>query len=93
MRFDTPIVWPHGARCAVMLTFDLDAEFVWMDMDKTVADRPKTRSIGEYGPRRGVARILRVLDHYRLRGRSWSQGKTRSPIAKPSARSRTAATR
>lgn len=61
MRFDSPIAWPGGARCAAMLTFDFDAELVWLDMDASNADRPKTLSIGEYGPRRAVARILDVL--------------------------------
>jgi peptidoglycan/xylan/chitin deacetylase (PgdA/CDA1 family) len=70
MRFDSPIQWPNGARCAVMLTFDLDAELVWLDMDPGNKDRPKTLSIGEYGPRRGVDRILDVLDRNGLRT-SW----------------------
>jgi peptidoglycan/xylan/chitin deacetylase (PgdA/CDA1 family) len=47
-----------------MLTFDLDAELVWLDMDPGNKERPKTLSIGEYGPRRGVRRILDVLDRY-----------------------------
>jgi peptidoglycan/xylan/chitin deacetylase (PgdA/CDA1 family) len=68
MRFDEPVRWPEGVRCPVMLTFDLDAELVWLDMDPSVADRPKTRSIGEYGPRRGVERILEVLGRHGIRG-------------------------
>jgi peptidoglycan/xylan/chitin deacetylase (PgdA/CDA1 family) len=70
MRFDRPVPWPDGARCAVMLTFDVDAELIWLAMDPSVAERPKTLSIGEYGPRRGVRRILDVLGRHDLRT-SW----------------------
>lgn len=67
MRFDSPIAWPDGARCAVLLTVDFDADLIWRDMDPSNADRPKTLSIGEYGARRGVKRILDVLERERIK--------------------------
>lgn len=36
--------WPEGARCCVCLTFDLDAEYVFMGNDPSVAE--KTRMLG-----------------------------------------------
>lgn len=67
MRFDQPCVWPDGARCAVLLTFDFDADLIWRDMDPTSKDRPKTLSVGEYGARRGVKRVLDVLEREQIR--------------------------
>ena len=32
--------WMDGARCAVMLTFDFDAETLWTSRDPTNWDRP-----------------------------------------------------
>lgn len=56
-----PIAWPGGARCAVMLTFDFDAETLWLSRDPENAKRPGTLSQGTYGARVGVPRILEVL--------------------------------
>lgn len=64
------VPWPDGVRCAVMLTFDVDADTIWRTLDPTASERPKTLSIGEYGPRRGVPRILDLLDRHKVKG-SW----------------------
>jgi peptidoglycan/xylan/chitin deacetylase (PgdA/CDA1 family) len=53
--------WPDGARCAVTLTFDLDAESGWISRDPTVRERPGILSQGTYGPKVAVPRILEVL--------------------------------
>lgn len=63
MRFDNPIKWPNGSRCAVLLSVDLDAELVWLQFDSSTKDRPKTLSIGEYGPLRGLPRVLDALEN------------------------------
>lgn len=67
MRFDSPVTWPDGVRCAALLTFNVDAELAWLNLHPSAADRPKTLSNGEYGPRRGVGRVLDVLDRYGVR--------------------------
>lgn len=67
MRFDSPIEWPNGSRCAVLVSVDLDAELVWLQFDASTKDRPKTLSIGEYGPLRGVPRVLDVLENEGVR--------------------------
>lgn len=56
-----PSSWPNGARCAVALSFDSDHETNELrDGGESVA----RLSWGEYGSRRGIPRIRRVLDHH-----------------------------
>lgn len=75
MRFDQPIAWPNGARCAAMITVDVDAELVWLAMDPSNIDRPKTLSMGQYGPKRGLGRILDVLDRFGVRATFFVPGR------------------
>ncbi|MEU4223518.1 sigma factor [Nonomuraea sp. NPDC026600] len=56
------ISWPGGAKCAVVVTVNLDAEHFWLQLDESCRERPKTLSMGEYGPRRGVPRVLDALN-------------------------------
>ena len=58
---DTAIRWPGGARCAVMLTFDFDAETLWTGRDPENAKRPGVLSQGRYGALVGVPKILETL--------------------------------
>ncbi|MBI1802556.1 MAG: polysaccharide deacetylase [Chloroflexi bacterium] len=46
----------------VMLTFDLDAESGALAQDPMNANRPGVLSVGQYGPKVGVHRILKLLD-------------------------------
>ncbi|WP_411826679.1 polysaccharide deacetylase family protein [Luteolibacter sp. AS25] len=55
--------WPNGARCAVMLCFDVDGETTALEEDPDAARRVTTWSQCTYGPRVGVPRILGLLDH------------------------------
>ena len=57
----TPKRWPGGARVAVALSFDFDAETSWF---RRGLHSPASMSRGAYGARVGVGRILRVLDTY-----------------------------
>jgi peptidoglycan/xylan/chitin deacetylase (PgdA/CDA1 family) len=59
------IKWPNGARCAVCITPDIDAESLWEAYDPDVQE--KTRSLGYYGPLRGVPRILDLYDKYKIK--------------------------
>ena len=61
------IDWPDGARCAVMMTFDLDGESPWIHRDPALAERPLHMSMGAYGPKTGMPRILDVLDRYGIK--------------------------
>lgn len=64
-------VWPHGARSAVMLTFDVDAETVWLNGNAAYPDSEDwlgSVSLGHYGPRRAVPRLLNLLAKEGVRG-------------------------
>ncbi|WP_162467117.1 polysaccharide deacetylase family protein [Streptomyces cavernae] len=65
---ETRPVWPSGARCAVVLTFGLDAESFWLRLHPSAPDRPKTLSLGTYGIHRGVPRLLELLGRRGLPG-------------------------
>jgi peptidoglycan/xylan/chitin deacetylase (PgdA/CDA1 family) len=58
---DMSVTWPAGARVAVALTFDFDAETLWLSRDPSNARRPGTLSQGAYGAKVGVPMILQTL--------------------------------
>lgn len=53
--------WPDGARCALTLTFDFDAETNWISRDPENIKRPGTLSQGTFGANVGVPNILELL--------------------------------
>lgn len=61
-------LWPDGTRCAVVLSFDLDAETLWLSRNPASADSPVVLSQGAYGPRVGVPRLLRMMERAGVRG-------------------------
>ena len=58
-----PDSWPGGARVAVLLTFDVDNETIWLRNNDTNVGG---LSQGEYGARVALGRILRLLDEYEI---------------------------
>ncbi len=58
----TPGRWPGGARCAVVLSFDVDAETLWLIADPANAQKPGLLSMGHYGPTVGVPLIMDLLE-------------------------------
>ena len=56
------MTYMDGARCAVMLTFDFDAETLWTSRDPANWDRPGVLSQGTYGAKVGVPRIISLLE-------------------------------
>jgi peptidoglycan-N-acetylglucosamine deacetylase len=74
---DQPIgPWPGGAQCAVMFTFDFDAETLWISRDPSNWKRPGTLSQGTFGAKVGVPRILELLRHYGLKATFFVPGWT-----------------
>ena len=57
-------MWPDGMRCPVMLTFDLDGRTLPLARDPEAERRPSVLSMSDFGPRRGVWRILDLLDEH-----------------------------
>jgi peptidoglycan-N-acetylglucosamine deacetylase len=53
--------WNDDARCAVMLTFDLDAETLWLNGDLANLSKPGLVSQGTYGPNVAIPLILDLL--------------------------------
>jgi peptidoglycan-N-acetylglucosamine deacetylase len=65
--FDMSVKWPNGNRVAVMLTFDFDAETLWMSRDPENAKRAGVLSQGRYGANVGVPKILDTLEEAGVR--------------------------
>ncbi len=55
-------LWPEGVRAAVCLTFDLDAETLWLCRNPKSASSPRVLSEGAYGPKVAVPRLLEMMD-------------------------------
>lgn len=55
------ISWPDGRSFAATISFDFDAEEVWIGEDPDNADRPGVLSQGAYGPRVAIPLILELL--------------------------------
>ncbi len=59
------IRWPDGKKCAVMFTFDVDGDTTWENGNRGLKNGEKyikSLSVGQYGPKRCVDRILQKLD-------------------------------
>jgi peptidoglycan-N-acetylglucosamine deacetylase len=53
--------WPEGKRAGAVISFDFDAEEVWIGEDPKNADRPGVLSQGTYGAKIAVPLILDLL--------------------------------
>lgn len=53
-------------KMPVLLTFDVDGEMIWRNRDPENANRPVTLSLGQYGIHRGLPRLLKLLDNYKI---------------------------
>lgn len=60
----TPPAWPNGARVAVGLSFDFDNE---TGVLRDSGDSVSQLSQGEYGARRGLGRVLSLLDAHSIK--------------------------
>jgi peptidoglycan-N-acetylglucosamine deacetylase len=58
-----PRQWPGGARVAVLLSFDVDNETIPLRFGEPTVG---TLASAQYGARRGLGRIVRLLDQYRI---------------------------
>jgi len=65
---DNPVPWPNGARCAVAITFDLDADSVLHVTKPESADTfVSTQSLLRYGAEVAVPRICKVYEHFGMK--------------------------
>src|SRR4051794_25869544 len=63
---DVATGWRRGSRSAFALTFDLDAEEVWIGADPANARRPGVLSQGTYGAKVAVPLLLDLLDRLQV---------------------------
>ena len=56
--------WPGGARFGATISFDFDAEEVWIGEDPANANRPGVLSQGTYGPKVAMPLILDLLSKH-----------------------------
>ena len=66
--------WPNNAKCAVMITLNLNAELFWLQRDPECINMPKTLSLGQYGMDRGLERILEILEDHKIRATVFTPG-------------------
>lgn len=67
--------WKNNAKCSVLITVNLDAEYFWLSLSPDCIDRPKTLSMGQYGMTRGLPRLLYLLDKFKIKATFFVPGK------------------
>jgi peptidoglycan/xylan/chitin deacetylase (PgdA/CDA1 family) len=55
-------IWRGDTKCTVMIGFDLDGPSAMIRRNREVERMPSARSMGEFGPRVALPRILDLLD-------------------------------
>lgn len=68
--------WPPGRRCAVTLTFDYDAETMWLSRDTGNARRPALLSHGTYAAKVAIPEILAILAEFDVKATFFVPGWT-----------------
>ena len=73
------VEWPTGKKCAVMFSFDVDGDTTWENGNRGLPNGEKyikSLSVGQYGPKRGVDRILDKLEEYNVKATFFVPGLT-----------------
>ena len=56
------MLWPNNKRLALMLSFDIDAETLWLTRNEINKNHPANLSRGLYSVKQGIPRIVRMLE-------------------------------
>ncbi|HJO83863.1 MAG TPA: polysaccharide deacetylase [SAR202 cluster bacterium] len=59
-------IWPGSTKTVALLSFDFDGTSIMRYRNADAENRPTALSIGEFGPKVGVHRILDLLDRYEI---------------------------
>ncbi len=59
-------IWPGETQCTVMIGFDLDGPSAMIRRNPEVERMPSARSMGEFGPRVAIPRILELLEAHHV---------------------------
>lgn len=70
------MIWPNGAKSALFIGFDVDAETAWIGNNPYNVDRMVTTSHGGYDARVGIAKILELMAELDLKGTFFTPGWT-----------------
>lgn len=70
------MIWPNGAKSALFIGFDVDAETAWIGNNASNVDRMVTTSHGGYDARVGIAKILELMAELDLKGTFFTPGWT-----------------
>lgn len=57
-------LWDNNTQCVVTLTFDIDGPSATLRRNPELHDHPSAISMGEFGPKVGTERILKLLDRH-----------------------------
>jgi len=68
-------MWPEGRTASVILSFDFDAEEMWIGENPANAERPGVLSQGGYSPRVGVPLILDLLARHEVKASFFVSGR------------------
>lgn len=60
------IMWPTHVKCAIMISFDVDGETLWLGRDSQNALRPGVLSQGRYEAQLGIPLILDLLERHNV---------------------------
>jgi|JI10StandDraft_1071094.scaffolds.fasta_scaffold78658_4 peptidoglycan/xylan/chitin deacetylase (PgdA/CDA1 family) len=75
-RRSVPVRWPGNAQSATMITFDVDAETMWLSRDPTNLRRPALISHGTYEAKIAIPEILALLKEFSVRATFFVPGWT-----------------
>jgi peptidoglycan-N-acetylglucosamine deacetylase len=75
-RGSVPVRWPGGAKSAALISFDVDAETMWLSRDPNNIARPALISHGTYEANIAVPEILKVLEEFRIKATFFVPGWT-----------------
>ena len=67
-------IWPGNTHCVALLTFDIDGPTGNMNRVPNAENMPSLMSMGEYGPRTAMPRILDILDRYNIKSSFYIPG-------------------
>jgi peptidoglycan/xylan/chitin deacetylase (PgdA/CDA1 family) len=71
-----PMIWPNGAKSALFIGFDVDAETAWIGNNPSNVDRMVTTSHGGYDARVGIRKIVELMDELSMKGTFFIPGWT-----------------
>ncbi len=67
--------WKNNKKCAVAITVNLSGEYFWLSMFPESINKPKTLSMGEFGVKVGLERLLDLFEKHDIEATFFVTGK------------------